>query len=61
MPPTEDDFIERLEKVFRVAKAINKFAEDVDYIKTVSEQFEKVIISYKSQCQFHIQYRLCLK
>ena len=52
MPPTEDDFIERLEKVFRVAKAINKFAEDVDYIKTVSQQFEYVLHHIKANANF---------
>ena len=61
MPPTEDDFIERLEKVFRVAKAINKFAEDVDYIKTVSEQFEKVLYHIRANANFTFNIDYVLK
>ena len=60
-PPTEIDFIERLEKVFRCGKYINGYAESVSHIKTVSETFENILYHIKSQCKFHFQYRLYFK
>ena len=50
--PTEIDFIERLEKVFRVGKYINGYAEAVSHIKTVSETFESILYHVKANANF---------
>ena len=51
--PTETDFIENLEKVFRVAKFINSSAEKITYIKTVSQQFEHVLNHLAINCNYN--------
>ena len=51
--PTETDFIENLEKVFRVAKFINSSAEKFSYIKTVSQQFEHVLNHLAINCNYN--------
>ena len=61
MPPDEKDFLIRLEKVFRIAKYINSYAEDVSYIKTVSEQFEYVLHHIKANANFTFNIDYVLK
>ena len=61
MPPGEKDFLERLEKVFRVAKYINSYAEQVSHIKTVSEQFNKVLYHIKANANFSFNVDYVLK
>jgi len=51
--PTETDFVENLEKVFRVAKFINSSAEKITYIKTVSQQFEHVLNHLAINCNYN--------
>ena len=51
-PPTEDEFLYRLEKAFRVAKHINFDAETITYAKTVKECFEHVLYHLKANSNF---------
>ena len=50
-PPNEDDFIKGLEKAFRVAKYINRYAETID-IKTVNQQFKYVLYHLQKDSNF---------
>ena len=60
-PPTEIDFIERLEKVFRCGKYINGYAEAVSHIKTVSETFESILYHIKANANFTFNIDYILK
>ena len=51
--PTASDFIENLEKIYRVAKFINSSAENIVYIKTVRQQFEHVLTHLSVNCNYN--------
>jgi hypothetical protein len=61
MPPTEKDFLKRLEKVFRIAKHINGYAETVSHIKTVAETFESILYHIKANANFSFNIDYILK